>query len=92
MAWGQTSVIIQIGNSLGESVEVMKQFDELVGLSYKSGCHTRRSSRGDLEKILHELVNKSKVITHDHQGRTHKYCSKFTSSIHENRILMSELE
>ena len=48
---------------------MMQHFDEISGITPQSGSHDRRSSKGDLDRVLNQLKEKSEVsITHGSPG------------------------
>ena len=44
-----------IGKCLGKTTKMMQHFDEISGITPQSGSHDRRSSKGDLDRVLNQL-------------------------------------
>ena len=65
----------RIGKCLGKTTKMMQHFDEISGITPQSGGHDRRSSKGDLDRGLNQLKEKSEVFK-IHESRKHSYFSK----------------
>ena len=61
----------RIGRCLGKTVAIAAQFDAINSVKVTSGRHSSRSSQQDMEKLLKQLHEESKVFTCN-PGRKHK--------------------
>ncbi len=72
----------RIGQSIGNTVEMLEKFDEINIVSKQSGFHTRRSSKGDVQKLVGQLFEVSKVFTNQPAaGRCHRHFKTFKSNM-----------
>lgn len=80
----------RIGQCIGKTVDMLKAFDKDNGVPTQSGHHTRRSSESDIEKMVKQLAECSKVF-HQEPGRFHHNFKKFNSNI-TSRVPLPELK
>ena len=71
--------INRICHSLGVTTRLMKTFDTSLSVFKRSGEHVKKSTKGDFEKIVNELV-KYKAFHHT-PGRRYRYYRRMKSSI-----------
>ena len=74
---GYNKFVQRIGRSIGKTVDMLEIFDKINGVPHQSGYHSGQSSKGDIEKMLKQLLENSKVIT----GRCHRNFKNFCSNI-----------
>lgn len=74
--------IQRIGQSIGKTVEMLENFDEINLVTKQSGFHTSRSSKKDVEKLVGQLFEVSKVFTNQPAaGRCHRNFKTFKSNM-----------
>ena len=70
----------RIGRCIGKIIPILQNFDKINGVPTQLGYHSHRSSTADLNKIIGQLTEVSKVF-HREAGRNHHHFSKFKSNI-----------
>ena len=70
----------RVGRSIGRLIPIMQQFDTANGIPSQCNRHSNRSRKGDIEKILKQLTETSKVFTKQ-KRRGHRRYPKFRSNL-----------
>ena len=81
------AAVTRIGNSLGEVVQVLHQFDAVSGVKQDSGRHSKRSNSKDIGIVLKQLQEKSKLFIKV-SGRNHRIFPNFK----QNRMNSLQLD
>ena len=81
----------RIGKCIGKTVELLNVFDHEIGLKQKSGFHTARSSKGDIDKMLVQLLEKSKVFQ-NFDGRFHNSFPKFQCNMMLHKLSLVNID
>lgn len=71
--------IKRVGKSVQKTMKVLKAFDEENNIHVNSGYHTKRSVRGDMSKLLNQLLHTSNVFTN--RGMSHKTYPSFSRNM-----------
>ena len=76
----------RVGKCLGKTMELLRAFNYEIGIKQESGFHTARSSKGDINKMLIQLLEKSQVFQRC-DGRFHRSFPKFKCNMLRNLSL-----
>ena len=80
-----------IGRCIGKVRPIIQQFDDFNSIPSQSGCHSHRSKNGELDKIVTQLSETTKVFQRQ-AGLTHRQFPQFKSNItHKTSLPQLEL-
>lgn len=80
----------RVGKCIGRLIPIVQQFDTVNGIPSQCSHHSNRSRKGDIEKIVKQLTETSRVFSRQ-TGRAHRRYPNFQSNV-MRKISLPELK